>query len=455
MAKKGKTKRAEQFYKRMETLVGGAEARQLMKAIQQRGPKSVRYNRKQCALDELTGTPVPWCLPYGRCWEEEISPSRTVEYVAGKYYIQESSAMLAISTASQVIDFSDKIVLDIAAAPGGKATQVAELFDSGYLVANEVIKKRVDALIWNVNRLRFNNVIITSLTTGAMAQFLPGFFDVVVVDAPCSGEGLFMKQKHSLEKWSEKNVRFCARRQQAILKDAAVLVRPGGYIVYSTCTFAPEENENQVAFLLTRNFNPVPLPERLPVSPAISTNPGVCLCSRRIFPHREGGAGAFVCVVQKDDTPAPSVQWKYFPGQSHPLGLRKEPFPYIHMQGAAGYFYEKNNIICYFSHERIPEFLRQNSCQIGAPVIHKYRPHECLFGSIQLPSKDVIIEVGEEEAEAYIRGEELRLPRADADGYYIIAFQGMLLGHVKIIGSRVVNKLPKALRIKDSTSTLT
>jgi len=451
MAKKGKTRRTEQFYKRMETLVGGAEARQLMEAIRQRGPRSVRYNRKQCALDELKGTPVPWCLPYGRYWEEEIPPSRTVEYVAGKYYIQEASAMLAISAASQVIDFSDKIVLDLTAAPGGKATQVAERIDSGYLVANEVVKKRVAALTWNINRCRLNNVIITSLTTGVLAQFLPGFFDVVVVDAPCSGEGLFMKQKHSLEKWSEKNVRFCARRQGTILKDAAVLVRPGGYIVYSTCTFAPEENEDQVAFLLTRNFSPVPLPESLPVSPAISNNPEVCLCSRRIFPHREGGAGAFVCVVQKDDALVSSAQWKYFRGQSHPSGLKKEQFPHIHMEGTAGYFYETNNIISYFSHERIPEFLRQNSCQIGIPVIHKHRPHECLFGSIQLPSKDVIIEVGEEEAEAYIRGEELRF--SHADGYYIIAFQGMLLGHVKITGSRAVNKLPKALRIKDSTST--
>jgi 16S rRNA C967 or C1407 C5-methylase (RsmB/RsmF family) len=445
MGKKGKTKRTEQFYKRMEHLLGGTEAGQLMESIRQMGPKSVRYNRKQCSLDELKGSPVPWCLPHGRYWEEEIPPSRTVEYVAGKYYIQEASAMLAISAASEVIDFSDKIVLDLTAAPGGKATQVAEIIDSGYLVANEVIKKRVDALTWNINRLRLNNVIITSLFTGKLAQFLPGFFEVVVVDAPCSGEGLFKKQKHSLEKWSEKNVRFCARRQKTILKDAAVLVRPGGYIVYSTCTFAPEENENQVAFLLTRNFNPVPLPERLSVSPAISDNPEVCLCSRRIFPHREGGAGAFISVVQKDDAPVSSAQWKYFHGQSHPVGVKKEQFPYIHMQGAAGYFYEKNNIISYFSHECIPEFLRQNSCQIGAPVIHKHRPHKCLFGSIQLPSKDVIIEVGEEEAEAYMRGEELRLHRTD--GYYIIAFQGMLLGHVKISGNKAKSKLPRSFYI--------
>ena len=125
MAKKGKTKRTgtEQFFKRMENILCSKEARELMEAIRQMDPKSVHFNRKRCETDELKATPVPWCLPYGRCWEEEIPPSRTVEYVAGKYYIQEASAMLAISAVSQVIDFSDKVVLDLTAAPGGKATQ--------------------------------------------------------------------------------------------------------------------------------------------------------------------------------------------------------------------------------------------------------------------------------------------------------------------------------------------
>lgn len=446
MAQKRESKRIEQFYKRIEKLLGSSNARKLIEAIQKIGPKSVRYNRKQCLTDELKGKVVPWCEPFGQYWEKEILPSRTAEYTAGKYYIQEASSMLAISAASQVIDFSDKIVLDLTAAPGGKATQAAELIDCGYLVANEVIKKRVCALIWNVNRHRLNNVIITSISTNAFADTLPGFFDVVVVDAPCSGEGLFRKRKHSLEKWSEKNIRFCAARQRSILKDAATLVRPGGYIVYSTCTFAQEENENQVKMLLSENFVPVPLPASLPVSSAISENEKICLCSRRIFPHREGGAGAFVSVIQKKDSAVLPVHRKYHHGQSLHPRLKKEQFPYIHIEGAEGYFYEKNGIINYFSYQRIPEVLMQKSYQIGAPVIHKHRPHECMFGTIQLPSTDSIIEVNEEDAKAYMRGQELRLDRTE--GYYYIALQGMLLGHVKITRGRAINKLPKPLRQK-------
>ncbi|NIM14564.1 MAG: RNA methyltransferase, partial [Candidatus Aminicenantes bacterium] len=194
--------RFQQFYQRMEQLLGSAEASQFMEAIRQVSPKTVRYNPKQAIPDELPGKAVPWCEPYGRSWESHTPPSQTIEYTAGKYYIQEASAMLAISAASRVIDFSDKIVLDLTAAPGGKATQAAELIHSGYLVANEVIRKRVNALTWNINRHRLNNVIITSLQTGFLAQALPGFFDIVIVDAPCSGEGLFQKGKHSPGNWS-------------------------------------------------------------------------------------------------------------------------------------------------------------------------------------------------------------------------------------------------------------
>ncbi len=447
MTQKGKNKRSEQFFKRMENLLGTEETHLFMNAIRQFSPKSVRYNRKQVPLGDLKGAPVPWCQPYGRYWEKQSLPSRSVEYTAGKYYIQEASAMLAISAASQVMDFSDKIVLDLAAAPGGKATQAAELINTGYLVANEVIKKRLDALTWNINRCRLNNIIITSLAPNILAQTLPGFFDVVLVDAPCSGEGLFSKQKHSLEKWSEKSVRFCAARQASILKDAAVPLKPGGYLVYSTCTFAPEENEHQVEVLLSHGFIPVPLPEDLPVSPAISENANIRLCSRRIFPHREGGAGAFVSVVQKQDAPLPAGQWKFHHGQSDPvIRLKGMRYPHIRTEETAGYFYEKNGIISYFSYECIPEFLLQSGYQIGAPVIDKIRAYDCMFGSVQLASPTAIIGVGEAEAEAYARGEELRLDAVD--GYYYIALKGMVLGPVKITNGRAVNKLPKSLRVR-------
>jgi 16S rRNA C967 or C1407 C5-methylase (RsmB/RsmF family) len=444
LSKRDEKMRFQQFYQRMELLLGSDEASQFIEAIRQVSPKAVRYNRKQTIPDELHGNVVPWCEPYGRSWENKIPPSHTIEYTAGKYYIQEASAMLAISAASRVIDFADKIVLDLTAAPGGKATQAAELILSGYLVANEVMPKRVNALTWNINRHRLNNVIITSLQTGFLAQAFPGFFDVVIVDAPCSGEGLFPKGKHSPDNWSEKNVRFCAGRQKSILKNATSLVRPRGYIVYSTCTFSKEENEDQVEFLLNRGFTPVPLPGNLPVSEAVSENENVRLCSRRIFPHREGGAGAFVSVIQKESAPpsinTPQPQWKYKPYKKKKI----TSFPYIRSHDLEGYIYESNGILSYFSHDRIPCILLEKNLQIGAPILDKRRDNALMFGSVQLAAPDAVIEIGNQEADIYIRGDDICFDHPD--GHYYAAFQGSILGPVKVINGRAVNQLPKPLR---------
>lgn len=436
--------RMDQFQQRIEKLIGPSETKQLIEAVQQISPKSVRYNPKMCTSDDLEGPCVPWCKLYGRYWQEEIPPSHTIQFAAGKYYIQEASAMLAVSAASQVIDFSNKIVVDLTAAPGGKTTQAAELIKPGYLLANEVIRKRVNSLIWNVNRHRLNNVIITSLPNDFLTQSLPGFFDIVIVDAPCSGEGLFQKRKHSLANWSEKNVLFCARRQTSILTGAMVLVRPGGYIIYSTCTFAKEESEGQVEFLLNQGFRPVPLPTNLPVSPAVTGNEKIRLCSRRIFPHREKGAGAFVSIVQKETGPINPFPGKYEYLSTRELALKSTPIPFIQTKNLDGYFYETNGIISYFSHERIPAILREKSFQIGAPILDKRRGDALMFGSVQIPSPKAMIEVEPVQAEAYIKGQDLHL--VNPDGYYFVTFQGMVLGPVKITKGRGVNKLPVPLR---------
>ncbi|MCP5047922.1 MAG: hypothetical protein GY940_12170 [bacterium] len=444
----GKKNREEQFLLQMEKLLGAAEACQLVEALDRRSPKAVRYNRNLCSPDELKGTSVPWYDPYGCYWEGEIFPSRTLQYAAGKYYIQEASAMLAISAASGVIDFNDKIVLDLTAAPGGKTTQAAELIGSGYMVANEVIRKRVDALTWNVNRHRLNNVVTMSLPTETLAEWLPGLFDVVIVDAPCSGEGLFQRKKHSPVKWSEKNVRFCARRQQSILNHAMQLVRPEGYLVYSTCTFSREENEDQVAYLLGRGFAPVALPGRdaLPVSPAITGDEAVASCSRRIFPHRETGAGAFVSVV-RNLTPSSGAadfsRWQFHHSKTN--SLEKIPYPFLRSGETEGFFYDHNGVVGYFSHPRVPKVVLENSFQIGAPLFDKRRGNDPMFGCTQLAVPETLISLEPEQAMSYIHGEELRLD--DANGYHLVESGGMILGPVKISSGRAVNRLPKPLRV--------
>lgn len=433
----------------MAALLGESEAQRLLETLSQRAPQTVRYNRGQCSLADLEGKTVPWNEPFGRCWENDVLPSRTIGYAWGQYYIQEAAAMLAIAAAAKVIDFADKIVLDLTAAPGGKATQAAELITTGYLAANEAIKKRVAALTWNINRHRLNNVIVTALPTRLLAESLPGFFDIVIVDAPCSGEGLFQKGKHSLAKWSEQDVLFCARRQRTILQDAVRLVRSGGFLVYSTCTFAREENEDQVEYLFKLGLSPAPLPADLPVSRAITENENTALCSRRIFPHRDGGAGAFVAVLQKTAGLECKEPLKYAYHETDKIRVKAE-IPILQGDRLPGFFYEKKGIVSYFSHERIPSFLLQNSFQIGAPIINKLKDNESMFGSIQLAVPGAAAEIDRQAAESYICGDDIPLDLAD--GCYFVSFQGKILGTVKVCGGRGINKFPAALRKKEIKS---
>lgn len=422
----------------MEALVGRSEADALMAALQSFPPKSIRFNRLQTEPGLLAGEPVPWCCPYGRYWYLDQPPSLTIDYAAGRFYIQEASAMLAIAAASRVMNFNKKVVLDLTAAPGGKATQTAELIENGYLVANEVVRKRVDALCWNINRHRLNNVIVTSFSTAALAAALPEFFDIVVVDAPCSGEGLFQKRKHSPANWSAKNVRFCAARQQSILGDAIRLLKPDGYLVYSTCTFAPEENENQVEFLLGRGFDPVPLPLDIPVSAAISGNPKVSACSRRIFPHREGGAGAFVGILKKDNRTTRFTSPETT--EPHSPFINSSP---VRADGLPGHFYQHGGIVSYFSHNRIPTILVKKNIQLGAPVLDRRRSGQLMFGSIQLARPEDLVELSTPDAQAYIQGKDLNINRENGD--YFTASGGAVLGPVSVRDGIGFNRFPRPL----------
>lgn len=440
-----KKDRRQQFIQRMAELISMAEVEQLLEAIKQPVPKSVRYNRNRCPLNKLAGAIVPWNEPYGRYWQKNVLPSQTLEYAAGMYYIQEVSAMLAISAAAKVIDFSGKIVLDLTASPGGKATQAAELIKKGYLVANEVIKKRVTALTWNINRHRLSNVIITSIPTALLATSLPGFFDIVIVDAPCSGEGLFQRGKHSLANWSEKNVLACSRRQKAILHDAVNLLRPKGYLVYSTCTFSKEENEDQVEYLLKSGLAPVPFPPDLQVSTAITANKQVTRCSGRIFPHREGGAGAFAAIMQKEGgiLPEGTIVYKLSRSKEIIVKAGHTITRALDSQKLRGYFYEKRGITSHFSGEKIPNILYEQGYQIGAPLIDKLRGNELMYGAVQSPAAEAIVEISPRDADLYITGKDIRIDRSD--GWYFVSFRDLVLGPIRIDKGKTINKFPAPL----------
>lgn len=259
--------------------------------------------------------PVPWAT-YGYYYdpESDIRPGKHPYHDAGVYYIQEASAMIPASLCPPK---AGEKVLDLCAAPGGKSTQLAGyLHGTGLLVANEINPQRASILSQNIERLGLANVIVLNHAPHELVSHFPCYFDKIVVDAPCSGEGMFRKEEQAIAMWSQENVAMCAARQLEILQSAADMLAPDGYLTYSTCTFAPEENEGVLlAFLQSHPDFEVVLPQ----------NPDILAClekglldfgnplwvgatspydaqiqnSVRLFPHHADGEGHFAALLHK------------------------------------------------------------------------------------------------------------------------------------------------------------
>ena len=273
----------------------------------------LRINTLKWSITEALNTlpfqlePVPWAEE-GFYYRKEDRPAKHPYYHAGLYYIQEPSAMAPGGLLP--VEPGDK-VLDLCAAPGGKATQVAaRMKGKGVLVANDVNAERLKALVKNLELFGVKNAVVTNETPERLAQIFPSYFDKILIDAPCSGEGMFRKNPEMMKSWDIYDVRQCAAMQENILEQAAKMVKEGGMLLYSTCTFAPEENEWQVARFLKRH----PEFELADLSKCAGVSSGrfewveeslppelVAQLKRtaRIWPHLHKGEGHFVALLIK------------------------------------------------------------------------------------------------------------------------------------------------------------
>lgn len=243
---------------------------------------------------------VPWCRDGFYADKSLISGNHPFHH-AGLFYFQEPSAMCAVE--GLPIDEGDKI-LDLCAAPGGKSAQAgAKLKGSGLIVSNEIVKKRADILSENMERMGIINAVVTNETPQRLAEKYPLFFDKVIVDAPCSGEGMFRKEPQAITEWSIEHTVSCSIRQRHILDCAVKTLKAGGMLIYSTCTFAPEENEKIVSYLADIHgleIEAMPSLEMLDSGRSEWAETGRDMSeTRRVFPHHQKGEGHFAALFRK------------------------------------------------------------------------------------------------------------------------------------------------------------
>lgn len=302
----------EKFLERMQNMLG-EEYPAFLESLSGKRHRALRLNPLKTRIQEgkeklpFTLSPVPW-TKNGFYYEEEEQPGKHPYHEAGLYYIQEPSAMAPVPclmeerasvaaiperqeehvSAAAIPERQEEPatpgrVLDLCAAPGGKSTQIAEYMRGrGMLITNEIHPQRAKILSENIERMGISNAIVLNETPESLSKRFIAFFDRILVDAPCSGEGMFRKNDNAGEEWSEENVALCAERQDGILDCAATMLKPGGRLVYSTCTFAPAEDEGSVSRFL-------------------ETHPDFCLeKEERLMPHKIKGEGHFLAVLHRE-----------------------------------------------------------------------------------------------------------------------------------------------------------
>lgn len=427
----------------------GQKATALLSVLGDAAPVSIRYNPQKIWF-EPQGQPVLW-EPMGRYLKDR--PKFTLEpwFHGGLYYVQEASSMMLGEVFRQLpLPSRSRRILDLCAAPGGKSTHLATLKnEEDLLVSNEVIRSRVAPLEENLTKWGAQNVVITH-NDPADFHSLPHFFDLIVVDAPCSGEGLFRRDAAAVSEWSPEHVAFCASRQERILNDIWPVLAPGGFLVYSTCTFNKTENEQVVkAFTEQQNATFFELEsEGLPL--IVSDDVPVYRC----LPSVMQGEGFTFSIIQKhaDSEPAPvnisqrSSAWRLDASQN--LVACKG-----WLQSSHEHLYTKGDMVRTWSHPDIiwiSERLRVISAgiEVASKKGNEWKPMHGLAMS-SLVKKDAFphCELSLEEALMYLRREVLRREGL-GKGYYLLTYESLPLGFAKSAGNRLNNHYPMNWRIR-------
>lgn len=402
-------------------------------------------------------SPIPWAKE-GYYYTAEDTPGKHPYHEAGVYYIQEPSAMAP----AEYLDVRPgERILDLCAAPGGKSTQIgAKMQGKGILICNEIHPARAKILSENIERMGICNAIVTNETPMRLSEVFETYFDKILVDAPCSGEGMFRKNETACEEWSPENVRQCAKRQDEILERAAKMLKPGGRLVYSTCTFAPEENEGSISRFLER-FSEFEIVSVSKAEGMTGGNPnwydGAAAHIEdtiRLFPHKLKGEGHYLAVLQKKGT---ENGREIFKCREEKNNSKEEYREYLNFckenlkEMPKGIYLAFGDQL-YLAPEETPSLkglkVLRPGLHLGTNKKNRFEPSHALalFLNQNMVCRSMDFASDSKEIRAYLDGQAI--PASGEKGWHLITTDGYSIGWGKLAGGMMKNHYPKGLRKK-------
>ncbi len=465
------------FITQMNGLLGREECDKLIEALDSTPPTSIRLNPAKPCETILERTAVPWCSN-GRYLSERPSFTFDPLFHAGTYYVQEASSMFVdyilrewissydCAQDDKVIKQDDKnglTVLDLCAAPGGKSTlTLSALPEGSVLIANEIVRQRAYILAENIIKWGAPNTIVTN-NCASDFQALGEVFDLIICDAPCSGEGMFRKDPQSIDEWSIGNVEMCRERQREILTDIWECLKPNGLLIYSTCTYNTQENEENVAWAaetLNAEIVDIKVPEEWNITGNLMKEKTFSVF--HFFPHRTTGEGFFAAVLRKPTEEATNSRPTKEKKKDRRQGKGKEqPFP----KEVKAWVHATEDFAFSSADTTISAFPSQHTGLLSQALTHLKVIHHgitlaTMKGKAIIPAHSLAMstalnrsafptaELSEEEAIAYLRTESITLPPNVPQGFVLLTFHDQPLGFVKNLGTRANNLYPSEWRIR-------
>jgi 16S rRNA C967 or C1407 C5-methylase (RsmB/RsmF family)/NOL1/NOP2/fmu family ribosome biogenesis protein len=436
----------EAFIKRTQDLPG-IDFNALVKALDSTPPTSIRVNNKMNY--QPSEEKVSWCDSGYYLPERPLFTADPLLH-AGIYYVQEASSMFLQQAVKQHFPGA-RTVLDLCAAPGGKSTLLSQaLPENSVLVSNEIIRSRAYILAENLIKWGNPNVVVTNNEPKDFTS-LPGFFDAIVVDAPCSGEGMFRKDPGAIQEWSEYNVKLCADRQREILTAIWNSLKTDGILVYSTCTYNREENEDNVRWICDELGAEV-----LAINLRGNTNITESDLGYRFYPHKTKGEGFFLSVLRKDSFVSGTMKNKKEDKKGIKFVTKNNVDTLTLLEPNRWSIIPENNLIKAYDNERLADFKiieKHLKCMYSGLLLGEMKGSDFIPAAGIALSKKLdksfveTIDVDYETAILFLRKEAILLPDSKK-GYLLVCYNGQALGWVKNMGNRCNNLYPHEWRIR-------